>query len=390
MSRPRQLVFCDHLLVTPDRDAGSQRTVNLLKILSGYFDITYLYRQQVTDAGKYRTALDAAGIRVIHDSLDRGLSAFAPLFTDRPAPEIAICSRPEGAAIFMPRIAAAFSSRPRIIYDSVDLHFERFRTLRAACMDDRRERWEEWADHFRRQEITYLGLETFAMRQADETWLVTEDERRMVIDRGLTTRDKTRLVPIIQDPSPTDQSFAARRDLLFMGSFNHLPNLDAIRFHATRIVPELQLRNMTTRLRIFGAQCDNVLEWGNTSIVIEGHAADPRQPCGECLAAFIPLISGAGMKGKIAMAMASGLPVITTPFGAQGYNDAEKNMLIGSTPSELVDCIERLESDPDLWQKLRNAGLAYIRANLSREAIAISLADLFHPTNGVKKEGVNV
>jgi len=376
MNRPRQLVFCDHILVTPDRDAGSLRTFNLLRILVEHFTITYLYRRPVPDADIYRAQLESSGIRVVHDRTDQGIKPLTELFMDRPAPDVAIFARPEGAAIFMPRVIAEFIPRPTLIYDSVDLHFERFRSLQTACLNDRRDRWKEWAAHFRRQEISYLGMETFAMRQADETWLISADEQKIVTDRGMTAHGITRVVPLIQDPDPINQPFGLRRDLLFLGSFDHLPNLDAVRFHATRILPEFLLRGMPTRLRVFGAQCENIREWGNASITIEGHAPDPRTPCGECLAAFIPLVSGAGMKGKIAMSMAFGLPVITTPFGAQGYKKAGDYMLIGSTPAELVDHVARLQSDPLLWQNLRDAGLAYIRDTLSRAAIASLLEDI--------------
>ena len=51
-----------------------------------------------------------------------------------------------------------------------------------------------------------------------------------------------------------------------------------------------------------------------------------------------PLSYGAGLKGKVTQALAAGLPVVTTPIGAEGLDAVDgEQLLIGDDDRELAD-----------------------------------------------------
>jgi glycosyltransferase involved in cell wall biosynthesis len=73
--------------------------------------------------------------------------------------------------------------------------------------------------------------------------------------------------------------------------------------------------------------------------------------------AVAPLRFGAGVKGKVCEAMAAGIPVITTPIGAEGLDvEAETEIVIASDPSEFADGLVRLLERPDWARQVGEAG----------------------------------
>jgi glycosyltransferase involved in cell wall biosynthesis len=70
-----------------------------------------------------------------------------------------------------------------------------------------------------------------------------------------------------------------------------------------------------------------------------------------------PLQYGAGMKGKVTQSLAAGLPVVTTPIGAEGLEAVDgRDMMIAEDPADLAERIVRLLEDDELWVRLSRAG----------------------------------
>jgi glycosyltransferase involved in cell wall biosynthesis len=78
---------------------------------------------------------------------------------------------------------------------------------------------------------------------------------------------------------------------------------------------------------------------------------------------------GAGFKGKIATALAQGIPVVTTSIGAEGMNlDPGGNVLIGDDADTFRRSVLELYTDDLLWKRLSAAGLDFARKSYSRES----------------------
>jgi len=344
----RHVFVFETAVPTPELDAGSLRSAHLLRMLQQRRQVSLV--PAVSDADpRHVDALTQDGIRVITgcDDLPRFLAQF------REVTDAVIVSRPEAGILFHKLIRDCFGKDVPLIFDTVDLHCERAASL---SMGDAK------AAH--RKYMLYRAMETFLCRDASRIWTVSEEERNTVVSWGVSP-DRVDIVPIIMDPTPTPAAFAARSGLLFLGGPAHQPNLDAVRHFASAVHPLLN-----TPLDLVGPGWETETGLPDVAIRKLGFVAELAPVFNSHAVAVFPLVSGAGMKGKVAHAMAAGLPVVTTPFGAQGYQGAEGALCIGTTPGELADWVKKLTTDASLWQQKREAGLRFIEQRLSRAVVA--------------------
>ena len=80
---------------------------------------------------------------------------------------------------------------------------------------------------------------------------------------------------------------------------------------------------------------------------------------GRARTAVVPLRSGAGVKLKMVEALWHGLPVVATPFGAQGLVACERVAAIESEPAGFAAAVVALLTDDALWRRRRRDQLTY-------------------------------
>jgi glycosyltransferase involved in cell wall biosynthesis len=94
-------------------------------------------------------------------------------------------------------------------------------------------------------------------------------------------------------------------------------------------------------------------------------------------ALLAPVRFGAGVKGTITQALAEGLPVVTTPIGAEGLEATDGvDLLIGRDLDELAARTVQLVRDDALWERLSRAGQRLIGASGSPAVIVDRLQEL--------------
>jgi glycosyltransferase involved in cell wall biosynthesis len=111
------------------------------------------------------------------------------------------------------------------------------------------------------------------------------------------------------------------RQILFLGSLDWRPNLDAVALLLDQIFPAVQAEEPEARLVIVGR---NPPEWlrrrGATSpgVAVHANVADVRPFLAKSGVLAVPLRIGGGSRLKILEALASALPVVSTQIGAEG------------------------------------------------------------------------
>ena len=84
----------------------------------------------------------------------------------------------------------------------------------------------------------------------------------------------------------------------------------------------------------------------------------------------LPLLSGAGTKRKMIQALMLGTPVVGPRSRPRGSICVDgRDVLIADDPDAFVAAIERLTTDPDLWEELRRNGRARALASHGRGAL---------------------
>lgn len=363
LAGPRVLVI-DTSLPQPDRDSGSVRAIELLKLIgeSG-FGIDFLSERSAPSAVP-NDALHAIGVRVLPS---KPLDALRRAVGEGPEYHAVIICRYHLAEYWSP-LVRAWLPKAKLILDTVDLHH-----LRESRQGEvTRSRWlQSLAASTRRRELA-------AIAASDETWVVSPAEQEYLRASGCVR--PIRLVPNLHEPCAELPFFDKRNGLLFVGGAGHPPNTDAVRWLLHDILPLVHAERPDIRLHLAGAGLSNLMPAPLPhGVICHDHVPDLAQLFADVRIGIAPLRFGAGVKGKVSQCLALGLPVVATSCAAEGMHLTDGvHALIAEDASTFAAAIIRLHDDRLLWASLSTNGRQLIEAHFSpssvRSTIATSLA----------------
>jgi glycosyltransferase involved in cell wall biosynthesis len=171
----------------------------------------------------------------------------------------------------------------------------------------------------------------------------------------------------------------AQRQLLFLGSLDYLPNEDAVLYFCNQILPLLR-RSEPVGLRVVGTRpTDQVRACGTLpGTVIVGPVRDVGEEYARARAMVVPLRAGSGTRIKILEAFSYGVPVVSTPAGAEGLDVEDgTHLLIAGTPEEFAAACLRLLDDDALADRLVRNAQAWLMQNHTLEQARQVLQPLF-------------
>ena len=352
-----QLLVIDDRTPTPDRDSGSACTFAYLQILAGAgLDVTFL-PSVLGDAGRYSEAIRALGIAVpkatTYPSLDAAVDHLAPK-----ADLVIIFRAPIAQRVFdhVRRVAP----KAKIIFHTVDLHHLRMRRQAELAGDPE---MANASDAMRLIELDFVA-------RADATIVVSSFEH--VVLRGLVADADIRHIPLLREAPKRGGGWAARlsglfrrrdslpqrRDIVFIGGFEHAPNGDGVHWFVSQVWPKVLNAEPGGRLVVAGSNLTpDIAALASDTITPLGYVQDLRDLFSTARMSIAPLRYGAGVKGKIISSLSYEVPVVATRIAAEGTGLVDGlNVLIGDDPQEMADAVVRLIHDDGLWRRLSKAG----------------------------------
>ena len=344
------VVVFDDRLPTPDLDAGSARMFLLLKILSKKYRTVFIYKAR-NDSPQYEQALWREGIETFE------LIHYHRLLKERQF-KTAIVSRPELAEALLKSIRRR-ARNTKIVFDTVDAHFLRL-AMEFEITKDRNT--QALSESYRRRELECI-------RASDVVWFTS------LADQDAFTTElrgkETAIIPTIHPLRPTAKSFSDRRDLLFIGNFNHRPNTDAVIYFLDQVLPLVRKTLPDVKLHVIGSNAppefNNYVERG---LNLHGYVPDIAPLFDSCRVFVAPLRFGAGVKGKLGDALSFGIPIVTTDVGASGMKlENGTNALIANSSEEFAAGVLSVYQDETLWMKLSKNGCEHVRLHFSPEAL---------------------
>jgi len=361
----RRILVIDHHLPTPDRDSGSLRMFQILKILHGLGHRVTFIPDNVADIPPYADALRKRGIEVICYPYFKSVREY--LETHGRAFDIVILSRCDFARKHLANVRL-HSPQSRVIFDTVDLHF--LRHLREAELTGNREMMQK---ALQKKEEEYEVID-----HADETWVVSTFEQELLL-RGRPNKP-IEVVSNIVDAPGSSTPFFLRHDFLFIGSFEHTPNVDAILFFTKQIYPLVRERLKDVTFYVIGDKAPpEVIALASEDVVITGLQPDVRPYFDSVKLSIAPLRFGAGMKGKVNQSMGLGVPVVATSIAVEGMAlTSRQDILIADTPEDFANALVDLYESEELWNRISRNGLEKTRAAYSGEVALKQLARLFN------------
>jgi glycosyltransferase involved in cell wall biosynthesis len=139
-------------------------------------------------------------------------------------------------------------------------------------------------------------------------------------------------------------------DIVFCGSMDWLPNVDAVVYFLSEVFPLIRDRLPGATFTIAGRSPDaRVIKaaQGLTGVCVTGRVDDMRPYLWGSKISIVPIRIGGGTRLKIYECMAAGIPVVSTTVGAEGlrYKDGEDIVLADDPGLFAAACVRLLTGD---------------------------------------------
>jgi putative sugar O-methyltransferase len=351
------LLYVDADTPTPDQNAGSIEALNLMRI---FFDLGYelmfVPESNFIHRGKYTDHLLLLGIDAVwyprYSSIEEILRELGERI------ETVVLCRAYIAEKYID-LVRTFAPSAKIVFNMVDVHFMRLE--REAALTSNKALAIEAAD-MKKSEYASIA-------KSDATIVVSSFEQQLLSKE--IPGAKVHLIPLVREvPKELDvPGFDARADMMFVGTYQHPPNVDAVVFFAKEVWPLVRARVPDARFLIVGSQVTPVVEkLAGAGIEVLGFVEDLDPLMARCRLSVAPLRFGAGIKGKVGTALQAGLPTVATTIAVEGTPIIPgEHVLVADTPEDFAEAVVRAYTDPALWNALSKAGFQFVKDDYSFE-----------------------
>lgn len=340
----KRMLVVDACVLTPDQDAGSLTVFNFIRIFQSLgYKVTFVAENLLYE-DRYTADMQRLGIECLYtpylesiaSHLEEHGSEYQTVFLCRP-----------GVAGDNIDLVRRHCPQARVVFDTEDLHFVRERR-RAAIEND--PAVLERAEALRSRELDIAA-------KADCTVVVSPAEREILLAESPSLN-------VVQIHPPRDvfgpgHDFARRNGLIFIGGFQHTPNVDAALFFVDRILPLVEARLPGIQLYLVGSKPPRAIkELESDNVFVTGYLPDLSEQASTRRVSVAPVRYGAGIKCKILTSLGHGLPVVATSLAVEGMGLVHrKDVLVADTPRAFAEAVVELYSDRRLWSNLSRAGL---------------------------------
>ncbi|NHO32369.1 glycosyltransferase [Acetobacter fallax] len=359
--RHRQtILIIDHYVPQPDRDAGSRATLCVIRALLG---AGWLVKFWPMD--RKRTAwshdLECLGVEICDHTCPLSFSEWLEQNGDDL--DHVMIMRPVVAREFLPLVVAGTAARRS--YYGHDIHF--LRMMREAEVTGN--------EALRHEALAMQRLEMWLWQQFECVIYLSDYEARLVRDLVPAAPART-IVPFCFTPDNTSRPVTGGATILFVGGFAHPPNVDAALWLHNTIMPLVRARAPQARLVLAGSgPAPAVCALADSQTTVTGAISDEEleRLYATARVAAVPLRFGAGVKNKVLEALHHGLPLVTTPVGAEGVTGISPACGIADTAEAFADALVELIDDDGLWRERSDQGRRLISEEFSPVRFSESL-----------------
>lgn len=225
--------------------------------------------------------------------------------------------------------------------------------------------------------------EKYYWKKVDRLIAVSEEDANIMKSeaRGLNVN----VVPngVGEDFSRLQPKLHYNQTILYQGNYKWLQNWEAATILATKVFPLIKSRLPNSKLIINGQFPTKQLKaLASDDIIISEHedtdSAAVVKAYSQAGLLVAPIYGPGGTRLKILAAMASMVPVVTTPLGAEGYGAVEgKSILVGTTPKELASKAIQVLTDIKLYSQIATQARKLVDTKFTWGPIAKNLESIY-------------
>ncbi len=331
---------------TPRRnsDAGSYAAIQEMKLMMELGCKLTFMPANMAHMGKHTEYLQKLGVECLYYPFYQSVDQYLEMRGDEI--DAVYITRYHIAANNLDSIARY--TRAKTIFNNADLHF--LRELRAQLQSKSTDFSGPLATKADELEV---------ISEVDVAICYTEAERAVITSHVLK-EDNIMRCPWVVKTQKDIKPFSERKDIAFLGGYRHQPNVEAVEFFCKNVMPVLSKSMPDVVFRVYGSsQPEEFREYESSNVVMHGFVEDLSDVYSNARLFVSPLLSGAGLKGKIIDCMAAGLPSVISPITAEGTGLVHsQSTYIADSVGEWCQCIEALYSDEALWQKMSDNSLS--------------------------------
>jgi len=347
------ILYIDATTPEPDKDAGSVNAAYSMRLLieAGY-RVHFIPGSNFAYWGEPTKALQQIGVECVYHPFYSDLQSYLNERGDMF--EYVVVSRAESADLMLPTLKNECPTA-KIIYNTVDLHFMRMEREAKVLKD---ESIKLAAKEMREKEISFI-------QDCDATIVLSEIEHSL-LSKQKSIKDKLWTIPLIRPEAQRLVEYETTKDVIFIGGYKHMPNVDAAEWLIKEIWPEMRKLLPDVKLHICGSSMPPHFEkFASDDVIIKGFIPDLDGLLSQTRLTIAPLRYGAGLKGKVASSIGAGVPCIGTDVAFEGM--AEEGLkdvkFQAMTPKSFAKIAKTLYFNKTVWTKASLAGVKYHNAN---------------------------
>ena len=344
-----RVLVIDAATPQPDKDAGSYAALQEMRLLQSLGCKLTFVPENVAWLGTYTEVLQRAGIECLYSPFALSVS------------EVVERRGSEFDFIYITRYSVAErhidairrnAPQAKVLFNNADLHF--LRELRSAIAKKDKEMLGA--------ALRTRDSELAVMRKVDLVLSYNEIEHAVILSHNLDSTRVARCPWVVERPASVPP-FEARSGIAFLGGYAHSPNVEAAEYFVRDVMPLLRERLPGVELRLYGSSMTKEmieLFEEEEDVSTPGWVPTVDEVYDGCRVFIAPLLSGAGIKGKVIGALAHGVPCVLSPVAIEGTGLRDGlEALVASTPKAWVEAIAKLYEDPAAWAAVQQAAWTF-------------------------------
>jgi sugar transferase (PEP-CTERM/EpsH1 system associated) len=283
-------------------------------------------------------------------------------------------------------VATRDGAGPAVVFDNLNVEYQ---LQRRACLTDLREprrlhaaaysavQWRRLRHYEAR--LCREAAAVVAVSDTDAALLrrLAPEGRFLVLPNGVDTAAFAFRPPVDGDAAGPDTA----PTLLFTGTMDFRPNVDAVLWLAEAILPRLRRARPDLRCLVVGKSPDPRLLAAarrQPGLVVTGAVPDVRPYLARAAVYVVPMRMGSGVRLKVLEAMAAGVPVVSTPMGLEGIAATPgEHAAVAETPEAFAGAVLRLLDDPAQRARQARQARALVEAGYDWDRLAPALPALY-------------